>query len=345
MNRQFLRRGLMLGIVLLAAGAIQAQQSGTLLVVNRAGGSISFFDLATSTEMARVPIGPVIAHEVAVSPDGRLALTAEYGPENRHGQHLVLLDVPAARVIRRIDLGPNTRPHSALFLPDGRRAVVTAQDADELVLVDVTSGEVLRRFPTGGREGHMVRLSPDAQRAYVTNRGADGDVSVIFLEENRPPVVIPTGRGAEGLAVSPTGHEIWVVNRLAESISVVDAERLEVVATVPARLYAGRAEISPGGRVAVPNGGSGAAAAQYLTVYDLARRERIAELPIRAGEASAGSFGILAHGETLFMGDRGGSRVVEFDLTTLAVPRELATQHEDPDGLAWSPLRLAVFEQ
>src|SRR5690606_25596610 len=43
-----------------------AQPGGTLLVVNREGGSISFIDLETSIEMARLPVGSVIPHEVAV---------------------------------------------------------------------------------------------------------------------------------------------------------------------------------------------------------------------------------------------------------------------------------------
>ena len=65
---------------------------GTLIVANRTGGSISFIDLTAGVEIARVPIGPIIPHEVAVSPDGRLALTGEYGPENDHGRHIVLID-------------------------------------------------------------------------------------------------------------------------------------------------------------------------------------------------------------------------------------------------------------
>jgi YVTN family beta-propeller protein len=345
MKNRTLRLGALLGCLWLAASAAQAQLTGTLLVVNREGGSISYFDLATLTEMARLPIGPVIAHEVAVSPDGRLALTAEYGPEDRHGRHLVLLDVTQPQILRRFDIGPGTRPHAVEFMPDGRRAVATAQDADEIVLVDVMEGTVLRRYPTGGREGHMVRLSPDARRAYVTSRGAEGTLSVIFLDEDRAPVVIPTGEGAEGIAVSPDGREVWVVNRLAETISVVDTDRLEVAAVVPARLYAGRAEISPAGRVAVPNGGGGAASAQFLSIYDQASRALIAELPVHDGERGLGSFGILAQGETLFMGDRGGSRVLIYDLQTPGEPQVLATDHEDPDGLAWSPLRLAVFSQ
>ncbi|MGB5253603.1 MAG: hypothetical protein WBN68_12865, partial [Sedimenticolaceae bacterium] len=48
---------------------------GTLLVANRDGGSISLIDFPTRVEVARLPIGPVIPHEVDVSPDGRLALT------------------------------------------------------------------------------------------------------------------------------------------------------------------------------------------------------------------------------------------------------------------------------
>ena len=70
-------------VVLLAtpAGVIaQGGQNGTLLVANRTGGSISLFDLGTRVEMARVPIGPVIPHEVAVSPNGRLALQVNTGP-------------------------------------------------------------------------------------------------------------------------------------------------------------------------------------------------------------------------------------------------------------------------
>ena len=112
-------------LVSLAASALA--QDGTLVVANRAGGSISLIDFPTRLEVARLAIGPIIPHEVAVSPDGRLALTAEYGPESRHGRHVVLINIPEARVVGRIDLGPESRPHSVLFHGDGRRAVVTMQ--------------------------------------------------------------------------------------------------------------------------------------------------------------------------------------------------------------------------
>ena len=130
-----------------------------------------------------MPIGPIIPHEVAVSPDGRLALTSEYGPNSNPGRHVILIDVATASIIGRIDLGPNSRPHTARFLPDGQHAVATMQDSDQLALLDLNSMQVVRTYPTGGREGHMVRLSPDGSRAYVTSRGAEGTLSVIFLNE------------------------------------------------------------------------------------------------------------------------------------------------------------------
>ena len=83
------------------------------------------------------------------------------------------------------------------------------QESDRLALVDLETRAVIRTYATGGRDGHMVRLSPDGSRAYVTSRGAEGTLSVIFLEEDRAPVVIGTGLGAEGLDVSADGSEVW----------------------------------------------------------------------------------------------------------------------------------------
>ena len=66
-----LKAVLLLTTALLCSGTTWAQD-GTLLVVNRQSdaGSVSFFDLQTQIEIARVPIGPGWPHEVAVSPDG-----------------------------------------------------------------------------------------------------------------------------------------------------------------------------------------------------------------------------------------------------------------------------------
>lgn len=334
-----------LGSISFGARAL-AQDAGTLVVANRTGGSISLIDLPTRIEVARLPIGPIIPHEVAVSPDGRRALTAEYGPESRHGQHVVLLDIPEARIVGRIDLGPKSRPHSVLFFPDGRRAVATMQSADRIAVIDLDAMKVVRTLPTGGREGHMVRLSPDASRAYVTSRGAEGTLSVIFLNENRPPVVIRTGRGAEGIAVTPDGREVWVANRHDDTISVVDATSLTVVATLPSRMAAGRIEFGANGLAVVPNGGAGRGPVpQYLRLFDLKGRTMLTEVPLRDGTPHESNWGVLIRGDVAFVSDPDVTSTIRmFNLRALgkAEPEVLAITAA-PDGLAWSPVRVAVM--
>ncbi len=325
-------------------GTVSAQElDGTLISANRIGGSVSFFDLTTGLEMARLPIGPVIPHEIAVSPDGRWALTGEYGPGDNRGSRLVVIDVENARITGRIDLGPDSRPHSMMFLPDNRRAVATLEDSDRLALVDTVDLEVLDTWPTGGREGHMVRLSPDGTQAYVTSRGAEGTLSVISLEDDSDPVVIQTDMGAEGLAVTPDGSEVWVVNRAVGTISVVDTESLSIVDTLDTQPGAGRAEISAGGKALVPNGTGAQAAMRYLTLYDIEDRSVIGELATNDGRPGTGSFGIHIVGETAFVADRGERSISIYDLDDFPSARALASDLPDPDGLGYSPLRLAVF--
>lgn len=327
-------------ILLAVCVASAAPPSGTLIVANRTGGSVSLIDLDTSVEIARLPIGPHIPHEIAVSPDGTLALTGEYGGNDNPGQHVIVIDVVGARIAGRIDLGPNSRPHSFAFLPDGRRAVATMELSDRIALIDTTDMRVLRTFATGGREGHMVRLHPSGEFAYVASRGAEGTLSVIGLREEVPPVVIPTGAGAEGLAVTRDGTEVWVVNRSAGSISVVNTATHQVVATVPARGGAGRAEISAAGRVLVPNGTSGASAEKFLTVYDVASRRVVDEL--RVGEGT-GAFGIHLVAEQAFVVDRLERSLALYDLADLPGAEPIAEGLTDPDGVGYSPLRVGVF--
>ncbi len=318
---------------------------GTLLVANRAGGSITLFDLTTEVEIARIPIGPVIPHEVDVSPDGRLALTTEYGPENKPGRHIVLIDIASAEVVSRIDLGPNSRPHTALFLPDSRHAVATMQDSDQLALVDLDEETVVRTYPTGGREGHMLRLSPDGSRAYVTSRGEVGTLSVIFLNEERPPVVIATGLGAEGLDVTSDGREVWVANRGETSISVIDSQSLKIVATLESRPSAGRIEMGPDGYAIVPNGGRGSRVRQYLRLWDVEARRVITEVTLRDGEPQDGNFGVLIHDGMAFASDPNLGMIQVFRLADLTDRRVLMVDHDAPDGMAWSPVRVRVMTE
>jgi len=253
--------------------------------------------------------------------------------------------VAEGRQVARIDLGPKSRPHSIVFMRDGRRAVATMEQSDQVALVDIVERKVLRTYPTGGREGHMVRLSPDNARAFVTSRGAKGTLSIISLANEAPPVVVPTGEGAEGLAVTPDGREVWVVNRVARSISIVDTQSLKVIQTIDVLPDARRAEISPSGRVLVPHAGPDDAPAQYLSVYDLKSRTLVDRLAMHEGRKGQGGFGIHIAGERAFVSDRADRALFVMELGSLKSRRTLTTGHDDPDGLAVSTVRVAALQR
>jgi len=320
-------------------------QSGTLLVANRhaEAGSVSFFDLQTQIEIARIPIGAGWPHEVAVSPNGRLALTAEYG-EHGPGRRVVVMDIQEARVIGTIDMGVGSKPHDSVFLPDNRHAVVTLETRDQLAIVDVTTLSVVRTYPIGeaAREGHMTFLSPDGSRVYVGGRLGPGTVSVVYLDDEREPTVIQTGLGAEAITVTPDDGDIWVINQDDNTISIIDPETLRIRETFAAATQPRRLANLPGGRMAVVYGNSEIVG---IRIYDTESRAVLHELPIPGQEVGAGGFGFFAIGDTGFVSTRLDGRILMYDFADPNhAPRTLVSGHATPDGMAWSPLRVAVFD-
>src|SRR5690606_32698253 len=144
------------------------------------------------------------------------------------GNTLTVIDVPGARVLRTISLGHFRRPHGLAWLT-GNRIAVTAENNQALLVVDVDAGHVLTSVRTGQDVSHMVVVAPRHQRAFVANIGA-GSGTVIDLKAMRRVADIATGAGAEGIDISPDQKEVWVTNREADSVSVIDPATLKVVA-------------------------------------------------------------------------------------------------------------------
>ncbi|HWP94381.1 MAG TPA: YncE family protein [Gammaproteobacteria bacterium] len=248
-----------------------------LLVGNKSDDTVQMITLPAGRVHATLPTGAG-PHEIAVSPDGRLAVVTNYGRGAAPGRTLTVIDVLAARVAATIDLGEYRRPHGIEWLPDGRHVVLTAEDNRALLVVDVTERSVVGAIETGQDVSHMLALTPDAARAFIANIGS-GSVSVIDLARRVLLATVPTGAGAEGVAVTPDGREVWVTNRAANTVTILDAHTMHPLAAVAACDFPIRVRFMPQGGQALVT----CARSDELVVYDRATRAIAHRIPLALG--------------------------------------------------------------
>lgn len=319
----------------------------TLLVANKSEATLSLVDLDSGEVVATLPTGDG-PHEVAVSPDGKTAVVANYGGQSP-GHTLTVMNVPGAEVVRTIDLGEHERPHGILFLPDGERLVVTVEAVKAVVVVNVGSGEIEKKIETGQEVSHMVAVDGAGRRAYVANIGS-GSMTAVDLESGKSLGTVETGGGAEGIAVTPDGSQVWVSNRAADTVTLVDPKTLEVTATLESEGFPIRAEVTPDGeRVLVTN-----ARASALTVIDTGERKVARRVPIQLELASpedrlfGDRFGdssvpigieIAPDGRRAYIAHANADRIQVLDLETWETVGTL-TAGREPDGMGYSKVEV-----
>lgn len=184
------------------------------------------------TAFFRVGISP---NAVAVSPDGRTAVVANRG-ERISGTTICVVDLYASNLVRTIPLEAQVknpdrtmetrafhRPSGLIFLPDGRRVLVTCAIEGALLMVDLVEARVTGHVELGAEGSHDVAVDHEGRFAYVANRGS-GTVSVIKLARMEFERNIEAGGGPRGMALHPIKDEIWVTNTDTNSISIIDLE-------------------------------------------------------------------------------------------------------------------------
>lgn len=333
---------------LLMLFSVSAADAGTLLVVNKAEGSVTLLRSPGFEPILSLPAGKN-PHEIALSPEGLRALVSNYGTRENPGSSLTLLDLSTLRPAATIDLPPGSRPHGLAWArPD--QALVTAEGLDALLVVNVPERRVERRIPLGKDVSHMVAARRDGSAAWVTSIGS-GTVSEIDLRNGSDRVThAEAGAGAEGLALVRDGEELWVANRDAGTISVFSVMPLRKQAEIEVGGFPIRVESdNRRGRVYVT-----LARDDALVVLDVAERkvlERIAfdVPPLRQEESMLSRRGLdgsipvgllmSGDGEMLFVAHTNAHQVSMRNGSTLE-QLGLFTAGREPDGMTWTWLDL-----
>jgi YVTN family beta-propeller protein len=330
--------------VLAAMLLVPGAHGATLAVANKAEATVSLIDLESGDVVATLPTGAG-PHEIGISPDGRFALVTNYGTREQDGNSLTLVDIPAASVVKTIDLGEYGKPHGVEWLDD-ESAAVTVEASKALIVVDIAREKVTQSIGTGQEISHMVALDPERGRAYTANIGS-GSVTVLDLGKGTREANIATGNGAEGIAVSASGKHIWVTNRGADTITILDADTLEAAGEIGSEGFPIRATATPKGRMLVTRARAG-----DLAIYDAATFEELRVVTFdlgsmdveerlfgdRFGDSSV-PIGVIvdATGEVAWVAHANADVITEIDLGSGEIIRMLRAGRE-PDGMGFSPL-------
>ena len=304
--------------------------SGNLLVVNQHTNALEVVDTNAGRLLFSIPTTGIRGHEVAVLPNQRLAYVPIYGDSvvgqpGTDGRTVEVIDVDARLVLTSIDLGRPVRPHMAIFGPEGK-LYVTAELANAIDIIDPRSQQRVASIPTQKPESHMMVITKDGTRGYVTNINS-GTVSALDLVNHKSIAVIPVAKSVQRIGISADDHMVFTADQTDARLAAIDTStnRVKQWIKLPAVGYGSRA--TPDGRwllVALPK-------ANQVAVVDLKSMKvsRTIDVPANPQEIL-----LRPDHRVAFISCFSGGKVAELDLTTWQITKSIEVG-EGADGLAW----------
>ncbi len=183
----------------LAPAALAISPNGAYVYVinyvdgNPGTGTLSVIQTATNTVIKTIPgfFGPF---GIAVTPDGKFAYVTNFGSNNfsPYGTKVSVVDLKKYVVSTTIRVG--IQPSGVSITPDGRFAYVTIYHTlylgpnftnltpftGKVIIIDIATNRVICPVIIVGSSPANIAISPNGQRAYVTNYSSN-TVSVINI--------------------------------------------------------------------------------------------------------------------------------------------------------------------
>jgi len=330
---------LVLAATLCAPGL--AAPRGYLLVVTKQSHALAIVDGATFKVTAQVPIGED-PHEVVVLPDNRTAYVSHFGEGTL--RTFAVVDLVEAKALPDLDISPLQGPHG--FALRGQTLWFTADKNKAVAALDLKTGRIVSILGTGGDRTHMIWANADASKIIATN-AMSGSLSIFDARMDAPMIVpgspsapaaytspgfkhtlVPTGRAAEGFAVSPDSREVWVGDADGK-IHIIDlASDAERDSFDAGTIGANRLAFTPDGKYVVVTQKRG----PDLVVIDAASHAIFKRVPIEQNGASG--IQMQPDGGRVFIACPRDHFVAVVDLKKW---KRIATIEagREPDGLAW----------
>jgi YVTN family beta-propeller protein len=192
------------------------------------GSSLYGVDLTSGASGASKTFGVgTFPDAVAITPNGDLALVANYGDGT-----VTPIDLVTGKILPAIQAGAG--PAGIAIAPNGEAAYVTDAGSSPIgttvTPINLKTDKPLTPITVGsGPQG--IAISPDGSTAWVSLAGAvvsgqsgavGSSVVSIDLETRAVSAPITVGNAPLAVAISPDGQTLWVANSYSGSVSPVD---------------------------------------------------------------------------------------------------------------------------
>lgn len=247
---------------------------------------------------------------------------------------LRIVDVAANEVTAVVDTGAMVT--GLALSPDGRTVFVVNGWAGSVAVVDVATAKVLRRIRVKAELDSAV-VRPDGQRLYLTGTASGQGVVLGFdLGNDSLAAVIQVGASPTGIATTPDGSHLYVVNNQGASVTVIDTRIASVTRTVPVDVLPQYVAVSPDGATTyVSHTSSSAGANGSVTVIDNRTGKVVAHIPVGVGACN-----LALGGDRLYVSNLQDGTVSVVDTVSRQVVQTLVASAR---GIAVSPRDHSVY--
>jgi DNA-binding beta-propeller fold protein YncE len=284
-----------------------------LLLIDKLGGTIRFFDPTTFKERSSVKVA-TNPHDFALSADRKTAYVPLYGDgiygrNPNPGHEVLVVDIDAMKVAGSVDVSPYRAPHGIQI--DNNGMVYVTSDLDrKLIVIDPKTRTMTRAIDTEGTS-HWIGILPDGSKMYATNKSDPPFVTVIDVKSEKIVSRIQVPGGTQGVGVSPDGKQVIVMASAEPTALVIDPAKDAIVDRIPLKDQKGaayKAYYSPDGKYLLTmNLGS-----TLINIFD-AKNLRAPQRTATVGRDPMG-IAFSADGKTALVANHGDGSVSVIDL-------------------------------